>query len=218
MAFAQQVFFSGVNSTSATLGASTPVNNFLVALLDWDDGQAFSSVSDDAGNAYTQLGIEHDDNTVKSRLYWARNGTAGVRTVTVNLAGASPFTELFIGEWSGISTGASPIDSFLYGAVGVQAPPSNVTLTTTTANTLAIGAGFESHSGATITTAGFTTRSTGGNHVMADKTVSPGANQIVFDNSSTGNTFFNMWSVGLIPTGGAVSGIAPSLMTLGVGV
>jgi hypothetical protein len=220
MSFAQQTFVSGVGSSAgATLGASTPVNNFIVVMVDWDDGFAFSSISDDAVNAYTQVGTEHDDNFTKSRLYWARNGTAGVRTVTLVVGGGSGFTELLVGEWSGISTGASPIDSFLYGAVGSQAPPSNVTLTTTTANTLAIGVGFEGHATATITTAGYTTRSTASNHVLADKTISPpGATQIVFDNSSTGNTFFNMWSVGLIPTGGAVSGIAPSLMTLGVGV
>jgi hypothetical protein len=218
MSFAQQAFISGANSTSVTLSASTPVNNFLVTMVDWDDTIAFSSISDDAGNAYTQIGIEHDDNVCKSRLYWARNATAGVRTITVNVSGAASFTEIMVGEWSGITTGVSPIDSFLYGAVGVQAPPSNVTLTTTTANTLAIGVGFEGHPTATITTAGYTTRSTASGHVMADKTISPpGATQIVFDNSSTGNTFFNMWSVGLIPTG-AASGIAPYFMTLGVGV
>ena len=94
--------------------------------IDWDYGVAkwrgrrtFSSITDDGGNTYQQLDIEHGyygpapGGLDTTRLYWAINGSAGTRTVTFSVDNPNnegTFIGSSVAEYSGADHPNQPVD------------------------------------------------------------------------------------------------------------
>lgn len=143
----QSSWASGQSATDTldnTLPDITPVGALLLVWIDWDCGpqdvnceepRTFQSIWDDAGNEYTQLGDEQgylgdlgvSDTT---RLYYAVNQVAGVRTVSFAVSSdQGAFNGSFVMQYHGQDQ-ANPIDnvtwtSYLH-ADGLSDPSATV--------------------------------------------------------------------------------------------
>jgi chitodextrinase len=158
---------SSASSNALAFTANTISGNLLIAEIDWTGGSTFTSISDTQGNVWTQIGTEQNASGVgvKSRLYYAKNIKGGADTVTTIVSGSPSYHELYIHEYSGLST-SNPIDSFAIN-MGTGSSFTSNSLTTTSANDLLYGIEIDS-AGATAVT-GWTTRSTLNGNVAADK-------------------------------------------------
>src|SRR6266851_7161120 len=144
----------GPGTTSAASVLTSTANNLLVAFLLWDDLAAFTSLADDLGNTYTQIGSEHDDHFTKRRAYWALNAATGTRTVTLTVGGGS-FALIDVVEYAG-QHATIPIDSFGFNASdGIANPTDSATTVKDQVMLVAYGA-HDRPNLATVTTAGFT--------------------------------------------------------------
>ncbi len=169
-AFVQQtsVHSSNVTSVKLTPAANVTSGNRLVVLVGvWRDGGATaSSVTDSAGNTYTEvLHFKASDNTEES--VWTAPITAGGATkpaITVKPS-AKADVGAAVSEYSGLSTaaGAAAVDrtssaSGTTTTAGTVA--SGATAATTAGNELAVGAYVDSGFGDTLTAgSGYTQRS-----------------------------------------------------------
>ena len=157
---------SGGGTNALAFASATHSGNLIVVEVDWLSGSNFTSISDSQGNAYTQIGAEQNSSGVgvKSRLYYAKNIIGGGDTITTVVSGAPAYHELYIHEYSGVST-STPLDSFSTN-VGTGGTFTSNSLTTATSNELLYG--IEIDSGAGAASSGWTTLSTLDGDVAAD--------------------------------------------------
>jgi len=129
-------------STTAGLGATIPVNDRIVIIINWADAtETVSSVSDTKGNTYTKLKEQlHTVGAQHNQSIWSANvGTGLTSTDTISITWGSPaftYRTWAVFRVTGCNTTTQPdqsasVDSF------------NTTVTcaasTTAANTVAIG-------------------------------------------------------------------------------
>jgi outer membrane protein assembly factor BamB len=123
-----------------------------------DSTSTITSVTDSAGNTY-QLAAPLTRGTGMSQaIYYAKNiksAAAGANTVTVQFAGAVPFADVRVAEYSGLDT-SNPLDTTA-SASGSGTTVSSGNLTTTAATEVIFGAGYTSSLFDTGTN-GFTSR------------------------------------------------------------
>lgn len=70
---------SGVTNTATTTSVNTSAaGSTFFLFMQWEGSSTFSSISDNKGNTYTQIGTELTANSGgKSRLYYCQNGAGG---------------------------------------------------------------------------------------------------------------------------------------------
>ncbi len=145
---------SGSNSTD---GASTAAvdtqatgSTFVVDFV-WE-GAAFSSISDNKSNTYTQVGTEQafGPGTAKTRRYHCINGAGGTgHQVTVTTGGGQVYMSVFLTELLGVAT-ASAVDG-TPGQAADDASPFTASTTTSNADDVLV-AFVATNSGANPTT------------------------------------------------------------------
>jgi chitodextrinase len=192
-----------VNTNALAFTSANQVGDLIIAEVDWTGGGTFTSISDSQGNTYTQVGVEQNSAGVgvKSRLYYAKNIKAGANTVTTVVTGGPSFHELYIHEYSGLSTSA-PLDGFSVSSGNGTSFTSN-NVVTTQANDLLYG--VEIDSGGATASAGWTTRSTLDGDVAADKNAAT-TGSYAFTGTSSGS--FIAWEAafGTASAGGGGGG------------
>jgi hypothetical protein len=153
-----------VNSESLPFSSANSAGNLIVVGVDWHDSQSFGSISDSAGNSYTEVGSElRVPGRFRLRLYYAKNVAGGANTVTVSLSGPDDVVELYIHEYSGANPTA-PLD-VQSGATGTASSASS-TAVTSTANDLVFGYCV---TGLANVGSGFTVRSNLDSNLTEDK-------------------------------------------------
>lgn len=157
----------GAGNAVVTLASSTPTDNLLLAFWMWDQAATFSSI-DDTVNAYTQLGTELTvGTTLRLRAYWAKNASAGIRTVTGAVTGGHTFNSLFIPQYSGQDL-TNPIAASAL--VGHPAATANITdsLTLPGVNQVLVGFANALLGAISLVTGGYTNRSTASGATLDD--------------------------------------------------
>ena len=160
---------SGSGSNPLAFGSATRAGDLIIVEVDWSSASTFVSLSDTQGNVYTEIGAEQNATSIgiKSRLYYAKNIKGGADTVTTVVSGSPTYHELYIHEYSGLST-TSPMDTFSV-SIGSGSSFTSGNVTTTVANELVYG--IEIDSNAAKAASGWTTRSAFDSNVAADKNV-----------------------------------------------
>ncbi len=230
-AFVQQtsVHSSNVTSVKLTPAANVTSGNRLVVLVGvWSEvGAAASSVTDAAGNTYTEvLHFKASDNTEES--VWTAPITAGGGTkpaITVKPS-AKADVGAAVSEYSGLSTaaGAAAVDrtssaSGTTTTAGTVA--SGATVATTAGNELAVGAYVDSGFGDTLTVgSGYTQRSNVSkasnidllteDQVLASSGATP--------NATAGNGAKTVWLMGTVVFAGGGPAAPPSVPGTPTGV
>jgi chitodextrinase len=180
------------NSSASTnvlgFSANNTAGNLIVVEVDWEAGSNFSSITDTQGNSYTQIGTEQTSFGLKSRLYYAKDIKAGPNTVTTIVTGSPAFHEIYIHEYSGVST-TNPLDTFsVNSASGGTFSSGNVV--TASDNELLYGAEIDSAFASAA--AGWSMRSNMNGNVIADKNAST-VGSYAYTGSSSGS--FVAWIV-----------------------
>jgi len=119
-----------ITSTAVAYPAAQVAGHTNLVAIGWlEKGNTVVSVTDTAGNAYTQAG--HLVNTVGQDLYYANGIAASAsNTVTVTMAGPSTYLDLRIGEYSGVAA-ATPVDQVVTaGGTGTAVDSGNTATTT----------------------------------------------------------------------------------------
>ena len=157
---------SGSSSNALPFGVPITAGNLIVVQVDWSETATFSSISDNQGNTYVQVGNEQRSSSigVRSRLYYAANVRGGATTITTVVNGSPVYHELYIHEYSGLDTSA-PVDAFSVRVTNGQTFSSG-SITTTAPNDLLYGIEIDASVG--HASAGWTTRSTLDSNVAAD--------------------------------------------------
>ncbi len=156
----------GTRTVSIALSASTTAGDLILVGFDFGT-TTFSSLSDNQGNAFTQVGSEvATPGGAKTRLYYARNIRGGSETVTITLSGSTPYLEAYIDEYRGADP-TSPLDGSAQRS-GSAGSVSSGNFTTTAAADLI--AAFCVGDNSCSTGSGFTAHSTYNSNLMEDKT------------------------------------------------
>src|SRR5262245_34314797 len=134
----------------------TTVGNLIVVEVDWSDGPGFSTISDNQGNVYQQIGTEQRSPSfgIRSRMYYAANIRGGPTTITTTVASKPAYHELYIHEYAGLDP-VAPVDAFSV-QVSSGSMFSSGSVTTTAPHDLLYGIEIDSSSG--MAAAGWTTR------------------------------------------------------------
>lgn len=165
-AFVQSNSNSAASGTTVATAYSSNVTagGLLVACIFSDVGVT-SVAGSIGGQTFSTVSANTDGATYTFGMYYFPNTTAGADTITATLSGATGYTHLIIGEWSGVDT-ASPLDKFANQfqtapGTGANAVTSG-NVTTTTDGQLIIGCGNSMTYAANQLTAGtgFTIRQT----------------------------------------------------------
>jgi hypothetical protein len=131
----------GASDTQNTLQFMSPQTagnlNVVVVSWGWNAGNV-TSVTDSAGNTYTQIGSIIRGTNLSQAVFYAKNiaSYAAGNTVTVNLDQGQIAT-IEILEYTGLST-TSPLDQYA-SATGSSTTPTSASVTTTYANELVLG-------------------------------------------------------------------------------
>ena len=154
-------------TVSLSLPAATSAGDLILVGFDFGT-TTFSSIGDNQGNAFSQVGSEVvTPGGAKTRLYYAGNIRGGTETVTVTLSGSSPYLEAYVTEYRGADP-TSPLDGSAQhtGSAG-SASSGNITTTASADLIAAYCVGDNSCS----VGSGFTARSTYNSNLVEDKTV-----------------------------------------------
>ena len=160
------------NSTTAKtiaipLTAATTKGNLVIVGFDFAS-TTFTSISDNQGNVFTQVGTEvTSPGGAKTRLYYARNIAGGSETISINLAATTSFLEVYVAEYTGADP-ANPLDVSAQNS-GSSSSVTSGNATTTSLNDLlvAICIGDSNCSAGS----GFTARSTFHSNLLEDRAV-----------------------------------------------
>ncbi|HSR89628.1 MAG TPA: DUF4038 domain-containing protein [Candidatus Udaeobacter sp.] len=159
---------SGASSLATTFTSSVAAGDIILVGFDYDKSQNanVASVTDSRGNTFTQIGTElTTPGGAHTRLYYAKNTTAGTDTVTVNLTAGSSFIEAYITAYRGIDN-VNPIDASA-GRTGNTGTVTSGNVTTTSAGDIIYG--FCIGDDACTIGSGFTARSTMNSNLSEDK-------------------------------------------------
>lgn len=104
-------------SSQATSAFSATTGNLVCVMIRYDESLSVSSVTDTAGNTYTQAGTTADSGAGKLDIWYAKNiaGNAS-NVVTANLSGSAAFCVVRAVQYSGLDT-SSPLDVTAKGTV-----------------------------------------------------------------------------------------------------
>lgn len=131
-------------STASTNSVASPTmnasaGNLLVALVTWTTGVNFSSISDTAGNTWTQAGVQFSGpGTVNVLiLYYAYNclGNAS-NVVTVNLSGNTSYRSIVVEQFSGVQINSDPLEDNVTNTVNGVTTFTSTNLNATAQNVL----------------------------------------------------------------------------------
>ena len=172
-------------TNSLSLGSASKAGDLVIVEVDWASTVNFSSITDNQGNTYVEVGTEQHSATFNgnSRLYYASNIKGGALTVTTQLSGAPSFHELYISEYSGLNA-TNTLDGFSVN-VGTGSTFTSNNATTTAAGDLLYG--IEIDSATASAAAGWTVRSSFDSNVAADKTATNVGSYAFTGNSSGGS-------------------------------
>jgi hypothetical protein len=170
-------------STAVTLSSSTNSGDLVIVEVSWSSTASFTSISDNQGNTYVQIGPEQHSASfgISSRLYYAKNIKGGALTVTSLLSSTPAYHETYVHEYSGLDPN-NPLDAFSVN-VGTGTSFTSNNLTTTAANDLLYGMDVDSGTGHAA--AGWTARSTLDSNVAADENAAS-VGTYAFTGSSSG--------------------------------
>lgn len=150
-----------VTSLSVSFPSANAPGNLIVVFMRMSSTTQTATVSDSAGNTYTQVvSIAQTSDGHQAKIFYAPNSKAGGNTVTVSFSATNNYPFLSIFEYSGLDR-ASPLDQ-VASAQASSAAPTATTAATTSANELVFaGVGLAANSGTDLTPtpgAGFTIR------------------------------------------------------------
>jgi uncharacterized protein YjdB len=167
---------------AVSLGAATTKGNLVVVGFDFAS-TTFSSIGDNQGNAFTQVGTEVvTPGGAKTRLYYARNVAGGPETITINLAGSTSYLEVYVMEYAGADP-AIPLDVSAQ-KTGSSGSVTSGTAATTSANDLLLAYCVADN---TCTAgSGFTARSTYHSNLVEDRTVTTAGSYAATGSASSG--------------------------------
>jgi hypothetical protein len=114
-----------------SVGVAPIAGDTLLVGCDFNAGISFASVSDTAGDVFTQIAPEVDSSSIAARAFLATNVKGGSTTVTCSAATAPGNNEIYVTELKGVNP-SNPIDKVV--AVAGQTSPAISSLTTTNAN------------------------------------------------------------------------------------
>lgn len=165
-------------SSATTTGVSTSASGSTIYLAArWRDSATFTSISDNKGNTYTQIGTEVDEGTssgTRFRRYYCENATGGAgHTATINISASTEITLLFLEITGGLTSGI--LDKSAQADDATSPYASGSTATTAQANELLVGFG------------GADTGSNPGTHTASGSTPAAGSwtQQVTEDDGST---------------------------------
>jgi hypothetical protein len=164
----------------------------LLVGCDFNVGISFASLSDTAGDVFTQLAPEADSSNIATRAFLATNVKGGSTTVTCSAATAPSNNEIYVTELKGVNP-STPIDKVV--AVAGQTSPATGSLTTANANEFL----WAYVASGTVTNAtGWTSLSAFDSNLITSKTqATPAAVQASFPVTRDWTLFY----VALIPLG-----------------
>jgi hypothetical protein len=171
-------------SNSVTLGSTTTSGDTIVVEVDFASSASFTSISDNQGNTYVQIGTQQQSTSfgASSRLYYATNIKGGALAISSALTGTPSFHELYVNEYSGINP-SSPLDGFSVNVSTGSSFTSN-SVTTIAANDLLYG--IEIDVATASAAAGWTARSSYDSNIDADRSASM-AGSYAFTGTSSGS-------------------------------
>jgi methionine-rich copper-binding protein CopC len=143
---------SSVASVSQTFAAGNTAGNLILAFVRASTTTQKITVSDSAGNSYTDAVWQLQSNDGHQiHLFYAPNIKGGTNTVTASFSGSNNHPWLAIYEYSGLST-ANPLDKTAAAQGSSRTASSGATAATTSANELVFtGLGLPSASSAVAT-------------------------------------------------------------------
>ena len=180
-------------SYALSFSSNTGPGDFILVGFGYDTSVTPSSVTDSQGNVFHPVGNQlTSPGGVRSRVYWAKKIKGGPDTVTVKLSANSSRIELYLTEYSGVST-TEPIDTQT-GASGKAGAVSSGDAKTFVADDLIYGycvgdSGCQAGSG-------FTTLSSFGANLIEDKLA---GNPGVYAARGSANSGWTMQMVALRP-------------------
>jgi chitodextrinase len=166
----KDAYASSGKTVSASLTSSTTTGNLIAVYVIWSN-TGNVSLSDNRGNTYAAATAKTTwGSNYSSQMFYAKNISGGSTTVKATFANSVSFGLLYAHEYSGLDK-ASPLDvsKVSKGTSGTTLDSGAVT--TTHASDL-LFAGGASVGAVTAGGPGFTVRSTGGDNIIEDKTVS----------------------------------------------
>ncbi len=102
--------FTSSGTSVATAAASHTTGNFLAVYVQIQSAGT-PTVTDTAGNTYTQAGAAVSDGVNRIRIFYAYNITGNAsNVVTANWSGASTYNGISVRQFSGIQTSSNPLD------------------------------------------------------------------------------------------------------------
>jgi len=173
---------NALKTIAVPLAAATTKGNLVVVGFDYT-GTTFTSIADNQGNAFTQVGTEiTSPGGARTRLYYARNIKGGSETVTINLAANPPYLEVYAAEYAGIDT-TTPLDVSAQ-ATGSASSATSGSIVTTTANDVIVGLCIGDNS--CTAGSGFTARSTYHSNLLEDRVLATAGSTAATGTASSG--------------------------------
>lgn len=186
---------------SVTFPASTVAGDFVIVSAYFYKSEAFKSITDSQGNAFTEVGGQLvTQGGSASRVYYAQSIKGGPETITVNLWSNSPYLGLYLAEYSGISA-TSPIDGQI-GSAGAAGAVSSGNITTTVVGDVVYG--FCTSDGLCSPGSGFVSRMSLDGNLVEDKVTGTAGPYAAIASSNSG---WSMQMVVLKPSGSV--GLSP---------
>jgi hypothetical protein len=136
--------FGAASSIAVVYPGAQVAGHMNIVAIGWlDNGNAVATVTDSAGNTYTQAG--HLVNTVGQDVYYANGIAASAsNTVTITMSGPATYLDLRIAEYSGLAA-ANVIDQSLTTTAVGTALDSGSTPTTVYWHELLVSASTVQH-------------------------------------------------------------------------
>jgi len=183
VSYVQGTAASNASKTIAVpLAAATAKGNLVAVGFDYA-GTTFTSIADNQGNAFTQVGTEiTTPGGARTRLYYARNIKGGSETVTINLAANSPYLEVYVSEYTGADT-LNPLDVSAQNT-GSSSSVTSGSAVTTSANDLLMA--FCIGDNSCTAGSGFTARSTYHSNLMEDRSLTTAASYAATGSANSG--------------------------------
>jgi hypothetical protein len=184
---------TSASTSSLAFPSSTKAGDVILVAFDYDTSSTPTSVVDSQGNVFTAIGNQlTTPGGARSRVYYAANIKGGADTVTITLSANSGWIELYLSEYTGVSS-TSPIDAQA-GATGIAGPVTSGNATTSLAGDVIYG--YCVGDWACTVGTGDVARSTFDGNLIEDQTV---GNAGSYAAAATANSGWSMQMVALKP-------------------
>jgi hypothetical protein len=158
---------SAINATSGNLIAV-----FVTYYYGVHGDPATTTITDTAGNTYTQVDTRDNGASQKIISFYAKNivGNAS-NVVTATFSSNTIYTDIFVLQYSGLDT-ASPLDAHTTGTASASTSVTSSSFTTSQADEVIVAGAFDDTGGPLTAEAGYTKQVSVNNGGVEDKIVS----------------------------------------------